>query len=96
MVTGRQLAGHMRISLTTDALAMVITPGHVQPGAMFHSDRLCPGNTALVSSPRFCQAHGIRTSTGWTGQYWDNALRGPTDRLARPRIGLGDARPAET
>jgi putative transposase len=39
MVTGWQLASHMRTSLVTDALAMAITHGHVQPGAIFHSDR---------------------------------------------------------
>jgi putative transposase len=39
MVTGWQLAEHMRTSLVPDALAMAITHGHVQPGAIFHSDR---------------------------------------------------------
>jgi transposase InsO family protein len=39
MVTGWQLADHMRTSLVTDALAMAVTGGHVQPGAVFHSDR---------------------------------------------------------
>lgn len=39
MVTGWQLATHMRTSLVTDALAMAITDGHLQPGAVFHSDR---------------------------------------------------------
>jgi putative transposase len=33
MVTGWQLAEHMRTSLVTDALAMAISGGHVQPGA---------------------------------------------------------------
>jgi transposase InsO family protein len=32
MVTGWQLAAHMRTSLVTDALAMAITHGHVAPG----------------------------------------------------------------
>ena len=39
MVTGWQLADHMRTSLVTDALAMAITHGHAQPGAIFHSDK---------------------------------------------------------
>jgi putative transposase len=39
MVTGWQLAGHMRTSLVTDALDMAITHGHIQPGAIFHSDK---------------------------------------------------------
>jgi putative transposase len=43
MVTGWQLASHMRASLVTDALAMAISHGHVQPGAVFHSDKGCQG-----------------------------------------------------
>jgi hypothetical protein len=43
MVTGWQLAEHMRTSLVTDALAMALTHGHIQPGAIFHSDRGAQG-----------------------------------------------------
>jgi putative transposase len=43
MVTGWQLASHMRTSLVTDALAMAITHGHAAPGAIFHSDRGAQG-----------------------------------------------------
>jgi putative transposase len=71
MVTGWQLATHMRTSLVTDALAMAITHGHVQPGAIFHSDKGCQYTSAEFA--RFCQASGIRTSTGRTGVCWDNA-----------------------
>jgi putative transposase len=71
MVTGWQLAGHMRTSLVTDALAMAITHGHVQPGAVFHSDRGAQYTSAEFA--RFCAAHGIRTSVGKTGVCWDNA-----------------------
>lgn len=39
MVTGWQLATHMRTSLVTDALEMAVTHGHVRPGAIFHSDK---------------------------------------------------------
>ena len=39
MVTGWQLASHMRTSLVTDALAMAISHGHIAPGAVFHSDK---------------------------------------------------------
>ena len=39
MVTGWQLADDMRTSLVTDALAMAITHGRLQPGAIFHSDK---------------------------------------------------------
>jgi transposase InsO family protein len=48
MVTGWQLASHMRTSLVTDALAMAITHGQIQQGAVFHSDR---GNIPRRSSP---------------------------------------------
>jgi putative transposase len=47
MVTGWQLASHMRTSLVTDALAMAISHGHIQPGAVFHSDG---GNIPPASS----------------------------------------------
>jgi putative transposase len=39
MVTGWQLADHMRTSLVTGALEMAVTHGHVTPGAVFHSDK---------------------------------------------------------
>ncbi len=71
MVTGWQLGTHMRTSLVTDALDMAITHGHIQPGAIFHSDKGAQYTSAELA--RFCQAHGIRTSTGRTGVCWDNA-----------------------
>ena len=71
MVTGWQLASHMRTSLVTDALAMAITHGHIQPGAIFHSDRGAQYTSAEFT--RFCQAHGVQTSVGRTGVCWDNA-----------------------
>lgn len=71
MVTGWQLASHMRTSLVTDALDMAITHGHIQPGAIFHSDKGCQYTSAEFA--RFCAAHRIRPSTGRTGVCWDNA-----------------------
>jgi transposase InsO family protein len=71
MVTGWQLATHMRTSLVTDALAMAITHGRVAPGATFHSDRGAQYTSAGFA--RFCQSHTIRTSVGRTGVCWDNA-----------------------
>jgi transposase InsO family protein len=71
MVTGWQLATHMRTSLVTDALDMAITHGHAQPGAIFHSDKGAQYTSAEFT--RFCQVNGIRTSTGRTGVCWDNA-----------------------
>ena len=71
MVTGWQLAAHMRTSLVTDALSMAIAHGHIQPGAIFHSDKGCQYTSAEFA--RYCQANGIHTSTGRTGACWDNA-----------------------
>jgi putative transposase len=71
MVTGWQLAPHMRTSLVTDALAMAISHGHVAPGAVFHSDKGTQYTSAEFT--RFCQANGVRTSVGRTGVCWDNA-----------------------
>ncbi len=71
MVTGWQLAAHMRTSLVTDALAMANSHGHIQPGAVFHSDKGTQYTSAEFA--RFCQANGVRTSTGRTGVCWDNA-----------------------
>jgi len=61
----------MRTSLVTDALNMAITHGRVQPGAIFHSDKGAQYTSAEFA--RFCQANGLRTSTGRTGVCWDNA-----------------------
>ena len=52
MVTGWQLASHMRTSLVTDALTMAITHGHVQPGAVSHSDRGTQGGHGEDRVPR--------------------------------------------
>jgi len=71
MVTGWQLASHMRTSLVTDALAMAVSHGHVARGAVFHSDKGAQYTSAEFT--RFCQANGIRTSVGRTGVCWDNA-----------------------
>jgi putative transposase len=71
MVVGWQLSDHMRTSLVTDALAMAITHGHVQPAAVFHSDRGCQYTSAGFAA--FCKAHQMRTSVGRTGVCWDNA-----------------------
>jgi putative transposase len=71
MVTGWQLADHLRTSLVTDALAMAITHGQTQPGAILHRDKGAQYTPAQFA--RFCAAHGIRTSTGRTGVCWDNA-----------------------
>ena len=58
MVTGWQLAEHMRTSLVTDALAMAITHGHVQPrrdlpqrqGLSIHVRPSSPGSARPTAS----------------------------------------------
>jgi transposase InsO family protein len=71
MVVGWQLAAHMRTSLVTDALAMARDHGHLQPGAVFHSDRGAQYTSAEFA--RWCIHNGMRTSVGRTGVCWDNA-----------------------
>jgi transposase InsO family protein len=71
MVVGWQLASHMRTSLITDALQMAVTGGHVQPGAVFHSDRGTQYTSAGFAA--FCQRRRVRRSTGRTGICYDNA-----------------------
>jgi putative transposase len=71
MVVGWQLADHLRTSLVVDAMQMAITHGHVNPGAIFHSDRGCQYTSAAFIE--FCTGANIRTSTGRTGVCWDNA-----------------------
>ena len=50
MVTGWQLASHMRTSLVTGAVAMAIAHGHIQQGAVFHSDHGARGNIPPAGS----------------------------------------------
>lgn len=72
MVVGWQMAAHMRASLVIDALEMARAGGHVQPGAIFHSDR----GTQYTSTEfhQYCQRIRARTSVGRTGVCWDNAV----------------------
>lgn len=72
MVVGWQMATHMRTSLIVDALAMARAGGHVQPGAIFHSDR----GTQYTSAGfhQYCQRIRVHTSVGRTGVCWDNAV----------------------
>ena len=69
MVTGWQLASHMRTSLVTGALAMASTHGHVQPGAIFHSEYTAGAFRAA------CQRLGIAQSMGRPGSALDNAVQ---------------------
>lgn len=72
MVIGWQMASHMRTSLIVDALEMARTGGHIQPGAIFHSDRGAQYTSAEFH--KHCQRIRVRTSVGRTGVCWDNAV----------------------
>lgn len=71
MVIGWQTAEHMRTSLVIDALTMAITHRHVQPGAVFHTDRGAQYTSAEFT--RYATNKRVRTSLGRTGVCWDNA-----------------------
>ena len=71
MVVGWQIADHMRTSLIVDALEMARLHGHLQPNAIFHSDRGTQYASAEFS--RHCNKIGVRRSMGRTGVCWDNA-----------------------
>ncbi len=71
MVIGWQMAAHMHTSLVVDALQMAIDAGHVQPDAVFHSDR--GSQYTSVEFARHCQRNRVRISVGRTGVCWDNA-----------------------
>jgi transposase InsO family protein len=71
MVVGWQMADHMRTSLVIDALEMARIHGHVQRGALFHSDRGTQYTSAEFN--RYCTRVKVRPSMGRTGVCWDNA-----------------------
>jgi transposase InsO family protein len=50
---------------------MAIDAGHVQPEAVFHSDRGAQYTSAEFS--RYCTSRKVRASLGRTGVCWDNA-----------------------
>lgn len=71
MVVGWQMADHMRTSLVVDALQMAHTHGHIEPDAIFGSDRGAQYTSEEFA--RYCQGVGVRRSMGRTGVCWDNA-----------------------
>jgi putative transposase len=72
MVIGWQITEHMRTALVTDALKMALDAGHVEPDAVFHSDR--GSQYTSQEFTRFCREHHVRPSVGATGVCWDNAV----------------------
>jgi transposase InsO family protein len=72
MVVGWQLADHLRTALIIDALQMANAGSHIEPNAVFHSDRGCQYTSKEFAL--FCKANHVRTSVGRTGVCWDNAV----------------------
>lgn len=71
MVIGWQTADHMRTSLIIDALAAAKDAGHLEEGAVFHSDSGTQYTSAAFAA--WCSGNGIERSMGRTGVCWDNA-----------------------
>ena len=70
-VLGYAMGATMTTQLIIRAMNMAVQTGHVQPGAVFHSD-----HGAQYRSKRFaqyCGRNGIRRSMGARMQCWDNA-----------------------
>ena len=73
MVTGWQLADHMRTSLITDALAMAVTQRPRGSRARSSTATVGAQYTSAEFS-RFCHSHGSpHQAPGRTGVCWDNA-----------------------
>ena len=72
MIVGWAMADHMRASLDTGALTMARDRGHLEPNAIFHSDR----GTQYTSREmgKWCTGNNVRQSMGATGVCWDNAV----------------------
>jgi transposase InsO family protein len=71
MVVGWQLAAHLRTSLVLDALHMAITGGHVQPDAIFHSDRGCQGG--FRRSSQHLDHGGVDGQASWMDEGIDRS-----------------------
>lgn len=72
MVVGWQMADHMRTELIEDALRMAHRHGHIQPGAIFHSDRGAQYTSADFADT--AKSLRVRLSVGRTGSCHDNAV----------------------
>jgi putative transposase len=71
MIVGWQISNRASAQLCIEALEMAHRNGHVQPDAIFHSDRGCQYTSGAYS--RCARRLGVRQSMGRTGVCWDNA-----------------------
>lgn len=70
-VLGYAMGATMTTQLIIRALNMAVQTGHVQPGAVFHSDHGVQYRSKRFA--RYCGRNGIRRSMGARMQCWDNA-----------------------
>lgn len=72
MIVGWAMADHMRASLCVSALTMARDRGHLQLGAIFHSDHGVQYTSRELGS--WCAGNNIRQSMGAKGVCWDNSV----------------------
>ncbi len=65
MVVGWSMASDMRTSLIIDALSMTRDHGHLQPGAIFHSDRGSQYTSGTFQ--KWCFTNAVTQSMGAVG-----------------------------
>jgi len=71
MVVGWQVSNRANAQLCVEALEMAHRNGHVQPDAIFHTDRGCQYSSGPFRA--CCGRLEVRQSMGRTGVCWDNA-----------------------
>jgi len=71
MVVGWSVSNRATATLVIDALEMADRNGHLQPDAIFHTDRGCQYTSEAFG--RVCRQLKLRQSMGRTGVCWDNA-----------------------
>lgn len=71
-VIGWALRTHLGTDLVISALTMAHTHGHLQPGAIFHSDHGSQYTSAAFQT--VCTRYQMTQSLGATGVCWDNAV----------------------
>lgn len=72
MVIGWATGKRQTAELVVAAMKRAQATGHVQPGAIFHSDHGTQYRSKRFA--RFCTRHGIRRSMGENFECWDNAV----------------------
>jgi transposase InsO family protein len=71
MVVGWSVSNRASAALVIDALEMADRNGHLEPDAIFHTDRGCQYTSGAFG--RVCRRLNVRQSMGRTGVCWDNA-----------------------